>query len=43
MNLAKDERVQTIAMIGGLVGFAGLMIQIVKSKPVANLLAQFKQ
>ena len=42
MNLAKNEKVQTIALIGGLVAFAGVIIQIVKSKPVANVLAKLK-
>lgn len=43
MNLAKDERVQTIALIGGLVAFGGIIMQVIKSKPVADVLAQFKK
>ena len=42
MNLAKDERVQTLAMIGGLLGLAGLVINVARSKPVAGIVASLR-
>lgn len=42
MNLAKNEKVQTIATIGGIVGFIGLIITVAKSKPVALALAKIR-
>ena len=42
MNLAKDERVQNLAMLGGLLGLAGIVISIARSKPVAQVVASLR-
>ena len=42
MNLLKDERVKTIALIGGLLGFVGLLINVARSKPVASAIVSLK-
>lgn len=41
-NLAKDERIQTLAMIGGLLGLGALIVNLAKSQPVANVLASLR-
>lgn len=42
MNLAKDERIQTAGLIGGLLALTALTIMVIRSKPVANLLVSVK-
>lgn len=43
MNLAKDERVQSIAMLGGILGLAGVIISVARSKPVALVVASIRK
>lgn len=42
MNFLKNEKVHDVALLGGLFAIGGLVIFVLRSKPVANVIASLK-